>query len=243
MSGERIHFGYDTPAMNFMDGDMIVGANMWHGTSTSDVSSSIGTSGIGVRSQAAALTASWWSPEGLYASGQTQYVRLLSDISADGLSVVKDNEGIGITTSAELGYRFTVPLDGMDFEVAPQAQLVWSHVGFEDFAGLQGELVSLEDGDLVTGLLGLSWSGGWQAARGFGRIYGGMNLRGAVDGKTSVDISGVSIVNEQKGLSVDGKLGFSYEWDEGYAVHGEASAMQHDDVDEIRASLGIRIDF
>ena len=242
-SGESIHFGYDMPAMNFMGGNMVLGASMWHGTSTSDVSSSVGTSGIDVRSQAAALMASWWSPEGLYASGQTQYVRFLSDISADGLSLVEDNEGIGITTSAELGYRFAVPLGGMEFEVAPQAQLVWSHVGFKDFAGLQGELVSLEDGDLVTGRLGLSWDGEWQTAEGFGRIYGGMNLRGAVDGKTSVNISGVSIFNEQKGLSVDGKLGLSYEWNEGYVVYGEASAMHHEDVDEIRADLGVRIDF
>ena len=242
-SGERIHFGYDTPAMNFMGGDVVVGANMWYGTSTSDVSSSIGTSGIDVRSQAAALTASWWSPKGLYASGQTQYVRFLSDVSADGLSLVKDNEGVGITNSAELGYRFAVPLGGMDFEVAPQVQLVWSHVGFDDFAGLQGELVSLEDGDLVTGRLGLSWDGEWQGAEGFGRIYGGMNLRGAVDGKTSVKVSGVSVASEQKGLSVDGKLGLSYEWNEGYAVYGETSAMRHEDVDEIRADLGVRIDF
>ena len=243
MSGERIHFGYDTPAMSLMGGDMIVGANIWHGNSASGVSSSIGTGDIDVKSQAAALTASWWSPEGLYVSGQTQYVRFLSDISADGLSLVKDNEGVGMNTSAELGYRFAVPLGGMDFEVAPQAQLVWSHVDFENFTGRQGELVSLEDGDLVTGRLGLSWDGEWRGAEGLGQFYGGMSMRGAVDGKTSVNISGVSVANEHKGLSLDGKLGLSYEWNEGYAVHGEASAMHHDDVDEVRADLGVRIDF
>ena len=243
MSGERIHFGYDTPAMDLMGGDMIVGANIWHGTSASDVSSSVGTGDIDVKSQAAALTASWWSPEGLYASGQTQYIRFLSDISADGLSLVKDNEGIGMNTSAELGYRFAVPLGGIDFEFAPQAQLVWSHVGFEDFTGRQGELVSLEDGDLVTGRLGLSWDGEWRGAEGLGQFYGGMNMRGAVDGKTSVNISGFTVANEYKGLSFDGNLGLSYEWNESYAVYGEASAMHHDDVDEVRADLGVRIDF
>ena len=243
MSGERIHFGYDTPAMNLMGGDMVVGANIWHGTSASDVSSSVGTGDIDVESQAAALTASWWSHEGLYASGQTQYVRFLSDISADGLSLVKDNEGIGVNTSAELGYRFAVPLGGMNFEVAPQTQLVWSHVGFEDFAGLQGELVSLEDGDLVTGRLGLSWNGEWGGVGGLGRFYGGVNLRGAVDGKTSVSISGVSVANEHKGLSFDGNLGLSYEWDEGYAVHGGALATHHDDAEEVRVDMGVQIDF
>ncbi|MCY4053426.1 MAG: autotransporter outer membrane beta-barrel domain-containing protein, partial [Hyphomicrobiales bacterium] len=67
--------------------------------------------------------------------------------------------------------------------------------------------------------------------------------RSAVDGKTSVNISGVSIANERKGLSVDGKLGLSYEWDEGYAVHGEVSALRDDDADEVRADLGVRISF
>lgn len=131
----------------------------------------------------------------------------------------------------------------MGFEVAPQTQLVWSHVGFEDFAGLQGEPVSLEDGNLVTGRLGLSWNGEWQGAGGFGRLYGGVNLLGALDGETSVNVSGMSIANEREGLSIDGKFGFSYKWDEGYAVRGEVSALRDGDADEIRADLGVYIDF
>ena len=70
-----------------------------------------------------------------------------------------------------------------------------------------------------------------------------MNLRGAVDGKTSVNVSGVSVANEQDDLLIDGKLGLSYEWDEGYAVHGDVSALHDEDADEIRADLGVRIDF
>ena len=157
--------------------------------------------------------------------------------------MVQDNEGTGVNASVDLGYRLALPLGGMDFEVAPTMQLVWSRVNFDDFVGPHGERVSLEDGDLVTGRLGLSWDGEWQGAGGFGRIYGGMNLRGALDGETSVNVSGVSVANEQDDLSVDGRLGLSYEWDEGYAIRGEVSALRDDDADEVRADLGVRIDF
>ena len=70
-----------------------------------------------------------------------------------------------------------------------------------------------------------------------------MILRGALDGETFVNVSGVSIVNEQKDLLVDRRLGVSYEWNEGYAVHGEAVALRRDDDEEVRAKLGLHIDF
>ena len=233
-NGSHTAIGLNALATRLMGGDMVVGTSMSRNFSTSN--------NVNVGSQITALTANW-ERNGFYAVGQTRYASFTSDVSTDRLSVVQGNEGTGVNASVDLGYRFAFPFGGMDFQVAPQMQLVWSRVNFDDFIGPHGERVSLEDGDLTTGRLGLSWDGEWRGAEGFGRIYGGMNLRGAVDGKTSVNVSGVSIANEQKGLSVDGNLGLSYEWNEGYAVYGEASAMRHEDVEEIRANLGVRIDF
>ena len=232
-NGSHTTIGLDALAMRWMGGDMTVGTSMARNSSTSN--------NIDVESQITALTASW-ERKGFYVGGQTRYASFTSDVSTDRLSVVQDNEGTGVNASADLGYRFVFPFGGMDFEVAPQVQLTWSRVNFDDFVGPHGEKVSLEDGDLVTGRLGLSWDGEWQGAGGFGQVYGGMNLRGAMDGKTSVNVSGVSVANEQDDLSVDGRLGLSYEWDEGYAVHGEVSTLREDD-NEIRADLGVRVDF
>ena len=243
MEDNRVHFGFDVPAASFMGGDMIFGASMWQGVSISDVSSPVGNGGIDVESHAAALTASWQSPDGFYVDGQTRYARFLSDISAEGLSLVQDNEGTGVSASVETGYRFAVPLGGMDFHLSPQMELVWSRVDFEDFTGPHNELVSLEDGDIVRGRLGLSWDSEWRAVGGSGHVYGGVNLRGALDGRTSVNVSGFSLASEQRGLSVDGRLGISYEWDEGYAFHGEAVALRREGVEEVRANLGVRIAF
>ena len=228
--GSHAVLGFDVPVARLMGGNMFVGTSVARNLSTSN--------NISVDSQLTALTTSW-ERGGLYVGAQTRFARFISDVSTNRLSVVQNNEGTGINMSMETGYR----LNMMNFQIVPQAQLTWTRVGFDDFVGPHGELVSLEDGDVVTGQLGLSWNNDWQDAEGFGSFYGGMNLRSNLDGRTSVNVSGVSIANEQKGLSVDGKLGFSYEWNEGYAIHGEVSALRNDDVEEVRANLGVRIDF
>ena len=233
-SGSRTTIGLNALATRLMGGDMVVGTSVSRNFSTSN--------NVNVEGQITALVANW-ERKGFYVGGQTRYARFTSDVSTDRLSVVRNNDGTGINASVDLGYRFAFPFSRVDFEVSPQMQLTWSRVNFDDFIGPHGELVSLEDGDLVTGRLGLLWNGEWQGAGGFGQVYGSMRLRGAVDGRTAVNISGVSIASERKGLSVDGRLGLSYEWDEGYAVHGEVSALRDEDVDEIRADLGVRIDF
>ena len=237
----RVHFGFDVPATSLMGGNVAMGASMWQGVSASDGSS--GDSVIGVESSAAALTALWWSSSGFYADGRAQYVNFSSNISADRLLLVRGNEGIGIGALAEMGYRFAARAGGIDFHVVPQMELIWSRVDFDDFVGRHDELVSLEDGDLMTGRLGLSWDGEWRDAGGSGRVYGGVNLHGALDGKMAVNVSGSSLASEQRDLSFDGRLGVSYEWKDGYAIHSEAIALRHRDVREVRADLGIRIDF
>ena len=240
---ERVHFGYDTPAMGFMGGDMVVRTSVSRGLSISDVFSSSGGNRINMESDAAALSALWQSPVGFYAGGGTRYVRSSSDISTEGFAIARDNEGVGVGASAKAGYRFAVPVGGMDFSVAPQVQLLWSSVDFDDFTGLTGEVVSLEDGELVTGRLGLLWDGEWQDVAGSGRVYGKMNLHNALDGETVVSVSGVPLSRERSELSADGRLGVSYEWNEGYAVRGEVMASQRDDAEEIRADFAMSIDF
>ncbi|MCY4038698.1 MAG: autotransporter outer membrane beta-barrel domain-containing protein [Hyphomicrobiales bacterium] len=145
----------------------------------------------------------------------------------------------GIRALVETEYDFDI----MNFRITPHARLTWTRVGFDDFVGPNRERVSLVDGDTVDLGLGLSFDNEYQISNGLTRIYGGANLLSPLDGETSVRISGFTIVNEQDDLSVDGKLGLSYEWGEGYAVHGEVSTLRNDDAEEIRANLGLDIDF
>ena len=145
----------------------------------------------------------------------------------------------GIRALVETEYNFDV----MNFRITPLARLTWTRVGFEDFVGPHRERISLVDGDTVDVRLGLSFDNEYRFSNGLGRLYGGLFMQTPIDGKTSVKVSGVNVVNERNDMMVDGKLGFSHEWDEGYAVYGEATAVHRDDADEIRANLGVRIDF
>ena len=120
----------------------------------------------------------------------------------------------------------------MGFGISPQMELAWTRFDFDNFTGPGSTgKISLEDGDITTDRLGLSFDGDY--------IYGGMNLCTAIDGKTSVNISGVSIASKQDDLLIDGLLGFSYDWSEDYETYGELFM----DADEVRANLGVRIDF
>ena len=137
-------------------------------------------------------------------------------------------EGMSMSNSIGLDYHFDV----MGFSVSPQMELAWTRFDFDDFTGPGSTgKVSLEDGDIITSRFGLLFEGD--------HIYGGVNLRTAIDGKTSVNVSGVSITSEEDDLLVDGLLGFSYDWSEDYETYGEFFM----DADEVRASLGVRIDF
>ena len=144
-----------------------------------------------------------------------------------GFSTSSIDEVTGMSNSIGQGYDFGVL--GLSF--SPQVELLWTRIDFDDFVGPNGEIVSLEDGDIVTGRLGLLFSGDY--------IYGGVNLRTAIDGRTTINVSGTSIASEQDNLSIDGLLGFSYDWSEDHETYGELFM----DADEVRANLGVRIDF
>ena len=94
----------------------------------------------------------------------------------------------------------------------------------------------------MKGRLGLSWDGEWRDAGGSGRIYGGVNLRDAFDGRTAVRATGVLLTSKQSS-SVGGRLGLSYEWDDGYSIYGEAKALSQGEVEEVSANLGMGVDF
>ena len=177
-SDDSVHFGFNTPVMSFIGGDLSINNNIAPNLSASLV------------------------------------------------------EGMSISNSIGLDYHFDI----MSFSVSPQIDLAWTRFDFDDFTGPGSTgKVSLEDGDVITSRLGLSFNGDY--------IYGGVNLHAPIDGKTSVNISGASIASEQDDFSVDGLLGFSYDWSENYWTYGEVFMSSRDGAEEVRANLGMRIEF
>ena len=141
-------------------------------------------------------------------------------------------EGVSMSNSIGLDYHF----DAMGFSVSPQMEVAWRRFDFDDFMG-HGNTgrVSLEDGDVLMGRLGLLFDGEY--------FYGGVNIHTAIDGKTALNVSGVSIANEQDDLSIDGLLGFSYDLSENYWTYGEIFVSSRDGDEKVRASLGVRVEF
>ena len=239
LTDERLAFGFTMPV-----GNVILGADMWQSLAKSHVSSTAGSGEIGVESHAGALSAAWFSPNGFYVDAQTQYIVFTSNLAAQHQSLAFGNDGTGTSATAELGYRLAVPISpAMILYLAPQAQLSWSRIDFDDFTDSNGLSVSLEDGDTMTGRFGIAWDGTWEHTGGSGRLYGGINLHEPLDGKVGVNISGTSIASEQQDTAFDTNLGIGYNWQNGYSMNLEAGAIRRDEATEYRANLGLKIEF
>ena len=243
----RTRFGMDVPlAFNSMEqimgAPLFIGANVSMGEASSSIKSDAGNGRMALDGFTGALTASWLPSEGFYADAQLQYASFTSDLAADGLLLVADNAANSMSASAETGYRFIMSETGMT--LTPQAQLIWSEVHFDDFTGPNGEQVSLSDGRILTGRLGVSLNKTWSWVEGErGSISGDINLRAPIDGTTAAEVSGVKLASEMEVPLVDLGVGFTYHFDEGsYALFGEAGSEQGG-VEEYRANLGMRIGF
>ena len=239
LATERLGFGFTMPV-----GNIILGADMWQGFAESRIFSTAGSGGGDIESHAGILTAGWFSPSGFYADTQLQYALFTGSLKTQHYVLALGNDGTGVSAAAELGYRFSVLASPvMTFDLAPQAQLSWSRIAFDDFSGPDALYVSLEDGDTATTRLGLAWNGTWERTSGSGHLYGGVNLYEPLDGRMSVNVSGVSIASEQQDTAMDTTLGIGYSWQNGYSLNLETGAIRRDEAAEYRANLDLRIEF
>ncbi len=91
------------------------------------------------------------------------------------------------------------------WSLTPQAQLAYSSVRFDSFTDQYGADVSLDDGDSLTGRLGISadYDGDWKDASGKinrVKLYGIANLYHDFLNGSDVDVSGTSLVSENQAL-------------------------------------------
>ena len=156
----------------------------------------------------------------------------------------------GVDTSARMlsiegGRKFDA---GQGWTVTPQAQITFASVGFDDFTGSDGEVVSDNDGGSTNLRVGASAGRGWENANGdFGTFYVTGNLHKTLDGDVSVDVSGSDIRMSNDGLSAEIGVGGSYTWDKGRStIYGEVSGykgISGADLSGAKADIGLRIRF
>ncbi|MHC2215503.1 outer membrane autotransporter protein [Rhizobium leguminosarum] len=231
-------------------GALIGGVSFHVDTASADISSRFGNGDIDTTGYGFEGTLTWYGNSGFYVDTQAGVTWYSSDLKSSTLrtTLADGNDGFGYGFSVEAGQKIALT---SQWSLTPQAQLAYSSVRFDSFTDQYGADVSLDDGDSLTGRLGISadYDGDWKDASGKinrVKLYGIANLYHDFLNGSDVDVSGTSLVSENQalwgGLGVGGSLSWS---DDRYALNGEAfartSLKDFGDSNAIGAKVGFSV--
>ncbi len=210
-------------------GVLIGGVSFHVDTASADISSRFGTGDIDTTGYGFDGTLTWYGNGGFYLDTQAGVTWYESDLKSSTLhtTLADGNDGFGYGFSIEAGQALALT---DQWSLTPQAQLAYSSVRFDDFTDAYGAAASLDDGDGLTGRLGISadYDRDWKDASGRtsrARLYGIANLYYDFLDGSKVDVSGTSLVSENQALWGGLGMGGSLSWaDDRYAAYGEAFA-------------------
>ncbi|TBC88618.1 autotransporter outer membrane beta-barrel domain-containing protein (plasmid) [Rhizobium beringeri] len=250
VSSWTLQAGVDGVLRESEAGTLIGGINFHMNTASADISSRFGKGDIDTTGYGFDGTLTWYGKSGFYVDTQAAVTWYDSDLKSSTLqtSLGDGNDGFGYGLSVEAGQ--TIALTSQ-WSLTPQAQLAYSSVRFDSFTDAYGADVSLDDGDSLTGRLGISadFDSDWKDASGKtsrSTLYGIANLYYDFLDGSNVHVSGTSVVNENQALWGGLGLGGSLSWsDERYAAHGEAfastSLKDFGDSNTIGAKIGFSV--
>ncbi|MBY5819410.1 autotransporter outer membrane beta-barrel domain-containing protein [Rhizobium leguminosarum] len=210
-------------------GVLIGGVSFHVDTASADISSRFGKGDIDTTGYGFDGTLTWYGNGGFYVDTQAAVTWYESDLKSSTLhtTLADGNDGFGYGFSVEAGQ--TIALTDQ-WSLTPQVQLAYSSVRFDSFTDVYGAAVSLDDGDSLTGRLGISadYDRDWKDASGKtsrSTLYGIANLYYDFLDGSDVDVSGTSLVSENQALWGGIGMGGSLSWaDDRYAAYGEAFA-------------------
>ncbi|WSH63399.1 autotransporter outer membrane beta-barrel domain-containing protein [Rhizobium ruizarguesonis] len=210
-------------------GILIGGVSFHVDTASADISSRFGKGDIDTTGYGFDGTLTWYGNNGFYVDTQAGVTWYESDLKSSTLhtTLADGNDGFGYGLSVEAGQKIALT---DQWSLTPQVQLAYSSVRFDDFTDAYGAAVSLDDGDSLTGRLGISadYDRDWKDASGRtsrAKLYGIANLYYDFLDGSNVDVSGTSLVSENHALWGGLGMGGSLSWaDDRYAAYGEAFA-------------------
>jgi fibronectin-binding autotransporter adhesin len=148
-------------------GALIGGVSFHVDTASADISSRFGKGDIDTTGYGFEGTLTWYGNSGFYVDTQAGVTWYSSDIKSSTLrtTLADGNDGFGYGFSVEAGQKIALT---SQWSLTPQAQLAYSSVRFDSFTDQYGADVSLDDGDSLTGRLGISadYDGDWKNASG-----------------------------------------------------------------------------
>jgi fibronectin-binding autotransporter adhesin len=241
--------GFDVGLHDSEAGRLVAGLSGHYGEVDANIFSSLGDGAIDAQGYGVGGTLTWYGQSGFYVDGQARATWLDADLDPAAVATpVSGIDGFGYGLSLEAGMRL-----GIDAHVSvtPQAQLTYAEVDFDSFTDDSfGTRVSLDDGDTLTGRLGISADIEQAWRDDAGRVerlhlYGIANLFYGFDAKTTVDVSGTGFESEVErlwgGLGAGATLNFA---DDAFSLYGEAAmraSLADPDSYVITGTAGVRV--
>lgn len=225
----KTQLGLDFEAIENTQGTFIGGVYFQYGHAKGDISSRFGEGDIKADGYGLGGTLTWYGNNGFYVDSVAQAMWYESDIDSDTLDrrEIDGNKGTGYSLSVEAGKKIAV---ANGWNVTPQAQLSYSSVDFDSFHDVYKARVSRNDGDALTGRLGVAFDRekAWKSAAGDVRrlkVYGIANLYYEFLDGTQVEVTGVKFRNQPDRFWGGLGAGLSHDWkDDKYSLYGEVAA-------------------
>ncbi|MDM9559892.1 autotransporter outer membrane beta-barrel domain-containing protein [Bordetella petrii] len=219
----RMQLGADWQAYASPRGYLILGINAHYDHASSDIRSVFGRGKVHARGHGVGGTLTWYGRNGLYVDAQARVSWFDGDLSSRTLGVreTSGNDGRGYALGLEAG-RSLVLNDR--WALTPQAQLLYSHVDYDDFRDAYRVRVSLLSKHRVAGRLGVSADYRLRLANGNALdAYGIVNLHQIFSGAARTRIADVALAQASEHTWAGVGFGASYSWGRGaYMVHGSA---------------------
>ncbi|CAK7015365.1 MAG: hypothetical protein MESAZ_02290 [Saezia sanguinis] len=244
----RMQIGADMLAHENAQGSLVAGVSAHYGYASSDVESLFGSGKIDAKGYGIGGALTWYGNNGFYADAQAQLNWFDSNIKSSTLGVteVSGNDGKGYAFGLEVGRSFAL---NDNWSLTPQAQIIYSHVDYDDFYDAYLTPVSLQNHDRATGRLGLSADYRQRMKNGDTLdAYGIVNLYQNLSGSSKVNVAGVEFEQRNERTWAGLGLGASYSWGQGkYALYGEAgvktSVQSFGDSYGVTGNVGLRVRF
>ena len=258
--GAAVEFGTRAPLNRIFDEswarNLVFDAGISFGRVNTEATVDAGVLDIATNSFGAVLGATW-SRRGFYVDGQLGYSRLENGIEDAEGNTLANPGADSYSVALEIGrvLRFGNVNIGDDFgeisesvgmgdftlrrvRLVPSAQLAWNDVNFNDYVSTAGTPVSLDDGDVLYGRVGVLAQSRWNGVGLHARVHAIVPL----DGEVSTRVDGVEMFSKREDLAADIGLGAMYEWD-GYAVSTGVSTQQGGEVEGYAANIGFKYAF
>ncbi|HYC94227.1 MAG TPA: autotransporter outer membrane beta-barrel domain-containing protein, partial [Sphingomicrobium sp.] len=225
-------------------GALVAGLTAQYREADTRVSSVFGDGDIDIKGKGIGGTLSWYGANGFYADAQAQLSWYDADLESDVLGdLTRGNDGNGQAFSIELGQQ----IGSGRLTITPQAQLVYSVIGFDRFTDPNDASVSIDKDASLRARFGISLDRRFLVdGKVRGGVYGIANLSYELLDGTRTDVSGTGLSRRDDRLWGEAGVGGNYRWGN-VSLYGEASATtalgNFGDSYGMKAQAGIRVGF